>query len=48
MLIIDGLEEYIKGCTGPQSNGSLSIVDIDASKWFVDLWDPLRFLQFSM
>ena len=27
----------------PQSNGSLTTVDIDASKWFVDLWVHLFF-----
>ena len=32
----------------PQSDGSLAIVDIDASKGFVDLWEhfALRFLLF--
>ena len=31
---------YFSGCKGvyPQSNGSLTIVSIDESKGFVDLW----------
>ena len=30
----------------PQSDVSLAIVDIDASKWFVDLWVHLSFSIF--
>ena len=32
----------------PQSDGSLAIVDIDASKGFVDLWVPLIFAIFAI
>ena len=37
-------------CKGvyPQSDGSLAIVDIDASKGFVDLWVHLSFSIFSI
>ena len=31
----------------PQSDGSLGIVDIDASKGFVDLWEHLAFAIFA-
>ena len=31
----------------PQSNGSLAIVNIDASKGFVDLWVHLSFAIFA-
>ena len=31
----------------PQSNGSLGIVDIDASKGFVDLWEHLSLEIFA-
>ena len=32
----------------PQSDGSLGTVDIDASKWFVDLWVRLSFAIFAI
>ena len=32
----------------PQSNVSLAIVDIDASKGFVDLWIHLSFVSFAI
>ena len=32
----------------PQSDGSLAIVDIDASKGFVDLWVHLSFAIFAI
>ena len=32
----------------PQNDGSLAIVDIDASKWFVDLWVHLSFVVFAI
>ena len=32
----------------PQSNGRLATVDIDASKWFVDLWVHLFFAIFAL
>ena len=31
----------------PQSDGSLGIVDIDASKGFVDLWEHLALANFA-
>ena len=31
----------------PQSDGSLAIVDIDASKGFVDLWEHLALAIFA-
>ena len=31
----------------PQSDGSLAIVDIDASKGFVDLWEHLALVIFA-
>ena len=38
----------LSGCKGvyPQSDGSLAIVNIDASKGFVDLWVHLSFVIF--
>ena len=38
---------YCKGFY-PQSDGSLAIVDIDASKGFVDLWVHLSFAIFAI
>ena len=32
----------------PQSNGRLATADIDASKWFVDLWVHLFFAIFAL
>ena len=32
----------------PQSNGRLTTVDIDASKWFVDLWVHLFYAIFAL
>ena len=32
----------------PQSNGRLATIDIDASKWFVDLWVHLFFAIFAL
>ena len=32
----------------PQSNGRLTTVDIDESKWFVDLWVHLFFAIFAL
>ena len=32
----------------PQSNGSLAIVDVDASKRFVSLWIHLSFANFAI
>ena len=32
----------------PQSDGSLATADIDASKWFVDLWVHLSFAIFAI
>ena len=37
---VKGLKEGTKGVY-PQSDGSLAIVNIDASKGFVDLWEHL-------
>ena len=31
----------------PQSHGRLAIVDIDASKWFVNLWEHLALAIFA-
>ena len=41
---------FITGSKGvyPQSNRSLATVDIDASKWFVDLWVHLSFAIFAI
>ena len=44
MEIFDGT--YSKGVY-PQSDGSLAIVDINASKRFVDLWVHLTFAIFA-
>ena len=40
------VEYGLKG-VHPQSDGSLAIVYIDASKWFVDLWVHLSFAIFD-
>ena len=32
----------------PQSDGGLAVVDIDASKWFVDMWVHLTFAIFAI
>ena len=42
-----GVVYYHKGVY-PQSDGSLAIVNIDASKGFVDLWVHLSFAFFAI
>ena len=47
-LFVKPLHSLVSKGVYPQSDGSLEIVDIDASKAFVDLWVHLTFAIFAI